>query len=93
MGAHMINEEVKVEAQKRLRRIEGQIGGLMRMIEEEKYCIDLIDQINAIRRALEQVALIIMKRHVESCVAESIKGKGGKEKVDELISTIDRFIR
>lgn len=89
----MINEEVKGGTLKRLKRIEGQVKGLMRMIEEEKYCIDLIDQTNAIRRALEQVALIIMKRHVESCVAESIKRTGGREKVDELIQAVDRFIR
>lgn len=93
MGGHMINEEVKGGTLKRLKRIEGQVKGLMRMIEEEKYCIDLIDQTNAIRRALEQVALIIMKRHVESCVVESIKRTGGKEKVAELIQAVDRFIR
>lgn len=89
----MINEKVKKEAIIRLNRIEGQVKGLIKMVDEEKYCIDLINQVHAIRRALEQVALIIMKRHVESCVAESIKRRGGEAKVDELIRTIDRFIR
>ncbi len=89
----MINETVKENALKRLRRIEGQVKGLQRMVDEEQYCIDLVNQVNAIRRALEGVALLIMKRHVESCVAESIKGGEGPCKIDELIKTIDRFIR
>lgn len=89
----MINEEVKKESLKRLSRIKGQIEGLSRMIDKEEYCIDLINQANAIRRALEQVALIIMKRHVESCVAHSIKKEGGTQKIDELIKSVDRFIR
>lgn len=89
----MINKEVKENAINRLNRIEGQIKGLRKMVEEEHYCIDLINQSNAIRRALEQVALIIMKRHVESCVVEAAKARGGKAKIDELIRTIDRFIR
>ena len=89
----MINEEVKKESITRLNRIEGQVKGLIKMVDEEKYCIDLINQANAIRRALEQVALIIMKRHVESCVTESIKHRRGEAKMDELIRTIDRFIR
>lgn len=89
----MINEGTKKQALKRLRKIEGQVKGLMRMVEGEKYCIDLITQVNAIRRALEKVALIIMKRHIESCVTESVREKKGSQKIDELINSIDRFIR
>lgn len=89
----MINQDAKENTIKRLNRIEGQIKGLKKMIEQGHYCIDLIDQINAVRRALEQVALIIMKRHVESCVVDAINTEGGKNKIDELIRTIDRFIR
>lgn len=89
----MIDQPTKEATLKRLRRIEGQVKGLMRMIEEEQYCIDLINQTNAIRRALEQVALLIMKRHVESCVTESVQCCEGRGKIEELISTIDRFIR
>lgn len=89
----MINNEIKKQTLTRLSRIEGQVKGLSRMVEGGQYCIDLIDQINAIRRALEQVALIIMKRHVESCVSDAIKSKGGAPKIDELIKTVDRFVR
>ena len=89
----MINQKVKDDTILRLKRIEGQVKGLMKMVDEGEYCIDLINQVNAVRRALEQIALIIMKRHVESCVADAIRSKKGTEKVEELISTIDRFIR
>jgi DNA-binding FrmR family transcriptional regulator len=89
----MINKETKDNSLKRLNRIEGQIRGLKKMIDEEHYCIDLINQVDAVRRALEQVALIIMKRHIESCVTEAVKTRGGKAKIEELIRTMDRFIR
>lgn len=89
----MINQEVQEATLARLARIEGQVKGLARMVEKGHYCIDLIDQVNAIRRALEQVALLIMKRHVESCVAESLRSPGETDKVEELIRAVDRFIR
>ncbi len=89
----MIDEKTKKNVLARLKRIEGQVKALARMTEEEQYCIDIMNQVNAVRRALEQVALIVMKRHVGSCVAEAFGTKKEGEKVKELISTIDRFIR
>ena len=75
----MVNKETKEAVIARLKKIEGQIRGIQRMTDSEKYCIDIINQINAARRALDQTALIIMKRHLESCVVDSIKTKGGEE--------------
>ena len=89
----MINEKVKDETLLRLRKIEGQIKGVQKMIEEEKYCIDILNQITAVRRALEGVGLIVMKRHIESCVAESIRRDKSGDKVKELMETIDRFVK
>lgn len=89
----MINGATKQDALARLKKIEGQIKGIQRMVEEEKYCVDIINQINAIRRALEQVALGVMKRHVNSCVSDAIKKDKAGGKVEELMETIDRFIR
>ncbi len=89
----MINEEVKKQAVKRLKRIEGQVKGIQRMIENEKYCIDIVNQVNAVRRALDQVALMVMKRHVESCVAEAIKVGNHTKKIDELMETINKFVK
>jgi len=60
----MINEEVKKEALPRLSKIEGQIRGIQKMIEKERYCIDIINQVTAAQRALDQVGLRVMKRHM-----------------------------
>lgn len=89
----MINEETKKIVRPRLRRIAGQIEGIEKMIEDERYCIDILNQVNAVRRALEQVALIVMKRHMESCLTEAIKSEGGQDKIDEIVNSIDTFIR
>jgi len=89
----MVNEETKRGLRPRLKRVIGQIEGVEKMIENERYCIDIINQVNAARRALEQVALIIMKRHMESCLTEAIKEKKGGEKIEEMVASIDAFIR
>ena len=84
----MISERVKAESLRRLKRIEGQVRGVAKMVEAEKYCIEIINQIAAAKNALDGVARIIMKRHVESCVSEAIlNGKAG-EKIEELITTV-----
>lgn len=90
-GEKMINEAVKKESLMRLKKIEGQIRGVMRMVDEEKYCIDIIDQITAAEKALDGVARIIMKRHVESCVSSAIIKGRGQEKINELIDTVYKY--
>ena len=89
----MIDEAVKTDALLRLRKIEGQIKGIAKMVSDEKYCIDTINQITAAQRALDQVALTIMKRHVESCVSEAVKEGKGSSKIDELMDTINKFVK
>jgi len=89
----MINEDVKKEALPRLKKIEGQIRGIQKMIEKERYCIDIINQVTAAQRALDQVGLRIMKRHIESCVTDAIKSDGGGPIIGELMETIYGFIR
>ena len=84
----MINEKVKSESLKRLNKIEGQVRGIARMVEQEKYCIDIINQITAAKNALDGVAKIIMKRHVESCVTQAILEGHAEEKIDELVTAI-----
>jgi DNA-binding FrmR family transcriptional regulator len=73
---------------KRLRRIEGQVRGLYKMVEEERYCIDVVTQVAATANALEQVALGLLDDHVRHCVRE-----GGDEKIDELMAAVDRLVR
>ena len=73
---------------KRLKRIEGQVRGLQKMIEDERYCIDVLTQISATTAALDGVALGVLEDHVRHCVRE-----GGDEKVDELMAALQRFVR
>ncbi len=89
----MINEETKKDVLPRLKKIEGQIKGIYRMVEKERYCIDIINQVTAAQRALDQVSLRVMRRHIESCVANAIKSDGGGPVVGELMETIYKFIR
>ncbi len=73
---------------KRLRRVEGQVRGLQRMVEDERYCIEIVTQIAAAKTALEQVALKLLEDHVQHCVRA-----GGDEKVRELMEAVERFVR
>jgi len=77
----------------RLRRIEGQIRGITRMVEERRYCIDIIQQLTAARKALDQVSLQIMNGHINTCVSEAIKRRDGEAKISELMDTINRFVK
>ncbi|MCP4116372.1 MAG: metal-sensitive transcriptional regulator [Desulfobacteraceae bacterium] len=87
----MINEEVKKDSLVRLKKIEGQIRGIARMVENEKYCIDIINQITAAEKALNVVSKNVMKRHVESCVKEAILKGEGQAKINELIETVYKY--
>lgn len=78
----------------RLRRIEGQVKGLVRMVEEKRYCVDILTQIRAVRAALKRVEDGVLREHVEHCVAQAIRGTDRGEqrrKVDELLSVLGRF--
>ena len=76
---------------KRLHRIEGQVRGIERMVEDERYCIDVLTQIGAVQAALDKVALGLLDDHTRHCVVEA---EGGErvEKVDELMAALGRFV-
>jgi DNA-binding FrmR family transcriptional regulator len=77
----------------RLRRIEGQVRGLQRMVEEDRYCIDVLTQVSAVKSALESVSLLLLADHVDHCVADAIRAGDGGEKVAELNAAIERLVR
>jgi CsoR family transcriptional regulator, copper-sensing transcriptional repressor len=80
---------------KRLRRIEGQVRGLQRMVEDEKYCIDVLTQVSAATKALESVALTLLHDHLTHCVVDAAR-EGGPEadvKVREASDAIARLVR
>jgi len=85
--------ENKANLLQRLRRIEGQIKGIQRMIENEKYCADILIQIAAVRAALNKVGLIIFEDHTKGCVAEAIQTDCGDNKINELIDVLSKFIK
>jgi DNA-binding FrmR family transcriptional regulator len=80
---------------KRLRRIEGQVRGLQRMVEEDRYCIDILEQVSAATRALQSVALQLLEDHMGHCVAEAVKSGGDEaaEKLSEASAAIARLVR
>ena len=84
----MITPQLKENTLSRLKRIEGQVRGIAKMIEDEKYCIDVINQVTAAERALDVVAQLLLRNHVETCLSDAIKAGDGKEKTDELINAL-----
>jgi DNA-binding FrmR family transcriptional regulator len=80
----------------RLKRIGGQVGGLARMVDEDRYCVDVLTQINAVRAALHKVERQILEDHVAHCVADAFAAGDAVEqhhKVHELVETIGRMTR
>ncbi|HUZ38893.1 MAG TPA: metal-sensitive transcriptional regulator [Streptosporangiaceae bacterium] len=80
---------------KRLRRIEGQVRGLQRMVEDDKYCIDILTQVSAATSALESVALGLLEEHLSHCVAEAIAegGDTATAKIREASDAVARLVR
>ena len=90
----MIDGETKVKALGRLRRIEGQVQGIQRMVEEDKYCVDILLQLTAVEGAVEQVQRLLLGRHIESCVADAVRSgstRDRQKKVEELLDVFSRF--
>jgi len=88
-----MDAETKRRTLARVRRIVGQAQGIQRMVEDDKYCVDILLQISAVQGALEQVSKILMARHIESCVADSLQAGSERErarKIDELIEVFSR---
>ena len=85
----------KEAVQKRLRRIEGQIRGLQRMVEEDRYCIDVLDQVSSATRALQAVALLLLDDHLAHCVVNAVRtgGDDAREKLNEASAAIAHLVR
>ncbi|RAI81386.1 MULTISPECIES: metal-sensing transcriptional repressor [Staphylococcaceae] len=84
-------EEEKEKMLKRLKRIEGQVRGIQKMIEEDRYCVDILIQISAIESALKQVGFSVTERHMNHCVSDAIKKGEGAESIDELMKVLRQF--
>ncbi len=88
-------ESKKQDIGKRLRRIEGQVRGVQRMVDEDKYCIDILDQVAAINKALRAVAIELVDGHLAGCVSEALLAGGttADAKVAEASAAIGRLVR
>jgi DNA-binding FrmR family transcriptional regulator len=90
----MIDAEAKAKILGRLRRIEGQVQGIQRMVEEEKYCVDILLQLAAVQGAVEQAQKLLLGQHIESCVADAMRSGNSRDrqkKVGELLDVFSRF--
>jgi DNA-binding FrmR family transcriptional regulator len=78
---------------KRLNRIEGQARGVAKMVEEDRYCVDVLTQIAAIQSALDALAMQLLASHTNGCVRSAIRSGDGDAAVDELMNLVKRFAR
>ena len=93
--AHAVDHDIKASNLKRLRRIEGQIRGLQKMVEEDRYCGDIVTQVASVQEALRGVARQLMRNHLKHCATAAIK-KGpaeAEEMYDELLDLVYRHLR
>jgi DNA-binding FrmR family transcriptional regulator len=86
------DNETKKKLVNRLKRIEGQISGVIKMIEEDQYCDDILTQISAVRSALGSAAELLFKAHLNTCILEQIRS-GSDEIMNELQATIKRLMK
>jgi DNA-binding FrmR family transcriptional regulator len=89
-------EETRNDLLARLRRIEGQVRGIHRMVEQDTYCIDILTQVSAAVSALDKVGLKVVANHVQTCVREAVSApepEAGRRHVEELVDALERFLK
>lgn len=87
----MLTDKEKVELRQRIKRVAGQVNGIDKMLDEGRYCIDIIQQILAARAALNKVALIILESHAKSCVVAAIREDRAEQSIEELMDVLKQF--
>ncbi|MBU6419679.1 MAG: metal-sensitive transcriptional regulator [Proteobacteria bacterium] len=91
-----MHDAARQKVTQRLKRIEGQVGGLLRMVDDNRYCIDMLTQISAVRAALHKVEEEILRDHLSHCVADAFSSGSAtdqRHKVEELVQTLGRMTR
>jgi DNA-binding FrmR family transcriptional regulator len=91
----MMDGGTKDDVGKRLRRVAGQVEAIGRMVEEGRYCVDILNQVAAVQAALGKVGSAVLRAHVETCVSEAIRGgdrKARQQKIDELMAVFGRYV-
>jgi len=94
-----MHESIHDDAKKRLARISGQVSGIQKMVEEERYCVDILTQVSALRAALDQFGVLMLSAHLENCVyglegdAEHCRDMSPQERLSEIKVTLNRFLK
>ena len=86
-----MKQDVKANAARRLARIEGQVRGIAKMVSDERYCVDIVRQVQAIKAALSSLEKVLLDDHLENCVEKALKGNdlnARREKVEELVAVL-----
>ena len=86
--------DVRDEVKKRLKRVAGQIAGIERMVDEDRYCVDVLLQVAAVRAALDGVGKVILRSHVETCVSDALvsgRARERNEKIEEIMDVFSKF--
>ena len=89
-----MDTQAKAKTLGRLRRVEGQVQGIQRMVEQDKACVDILLQLKAVQGAVEQVQKLVLGQHLESCVLEAVRSgnvRDRQKKMDELLDVLSRF--
>ncbi len=86
-------EQDKEKLIARLKRAEGQVKGVMRMVEEGRYCPDILQQVAAVTAAMDEVSLILLRSHINGCVKDAIEQHQGDEPIEDLIAVVRKVIR
>jgi len=86
-------KEMSENIQRRLRRIEGQLKGIQRMMDQDACCMDVLVQISAVRAAISKVGVMIVENHVKECLAEALTGDNKDKKLDQLVGVLTSFLK
>jgi DNA-binding FrmR family transcriptional regulator len=94
VAAHpLVARNNKAALAKRLNRIEGQVRGIGRMIDEDRYCIDVLTQVSAVQSALDALALRLLEHHLHGCVQQAVRSGEGDRAIEEALGVIRKFAR
>jgi DNA-binding FrmR family transcriptional regulator len=93
MAGHTSYADHKDDLLSRLRKMEGQVRGLQRMIEDDRYCLDVVQQISALNAAAREVSMLVIEDHLKGCVADAVRHDNGDAVIKEMMHVLRRTVR
>lgn len=77
----------------RLKKVEGQVRGIQKMVEDERYCVDILTQLAAVRAAVNKVGLMVLEGHTKGCMIDALSSENQDQKVEELMNVLSKFLK